>query len=620
MTLPSSAALRTPRGPLLLLAAWIVLIGGIQWMKAGQSPLPPIGDDFTFIWKAKNTWANIKQGFPLNPFDVSPAGRPPGTVLITYPFGFDNDYRSYRFRTVFIPFAVWTLAVLIICWPLRGDLTARPRWLAAWAAMVFGANPFFFQFEAGRSGVNWGLLDQALGAFAGLSLALLFRAMAVRSTALVAAGVASASFCLALKPSGSLVLLLTGVYFVVGEALRLWECRRQGRSEGSRFLLTGLLWFAVLGGGLSFISLTSGYLSHEEVAINRSAQAILMQMDAKGDSLKLLKKHYIYLGLPGMLLLAVAMAVVARESVSGSLRQGSFNLWSALLITLFGYLACKYLMGMSTIRYFSAFALPALAALLAWLKGRSAARRLPGWLAIGVGLLVSANTAAVAAHPNPSPSWEAVSGVNTSTRRPLPEHVRMAQWMNRAFATLEREPMVYFHLHGSEWFKALSSNVRNSLGDSTRGYSALVHNMWRHESVVDLRLLFLKADFILTNAGWARPHLTLPEFKPISDFIWREAQAGRIRTIHRMGEMVLVQIPDKPAFIAAFNETHAGHPWSAAFMRKNRVTDGRICILDTLSEDIPLPEGGPAPWAGQYFLDATNARKGGGDTFFPVRS
>jgi hypothetical protein len=341
MTLPSSAALRTPRGPLLLLAAWIVLIGGIQWMKAGQSQLPPIGDVFSFIWKAKNTWANIKQGLPLNPFDVSPAGRPPGTVLITYPFGFDNDYRAYRFRTVFIPFAVWTLAVLIICWPRRDDGTAKHRWIAAWAAIVFGANPFFFQFEAGGPREHWGLLDSALGAFAGLSLALLARAMAARSTALMAAGVASASFCLALKPSGSLVLVLTGAYFVVGEALRLWECRRQGRSEGARFLLTGLLWFAVLGGGLSFISLTSGYLSHEEVAINRSAQAILMQMDEKVDSLVLLRGQYIYLGLPGLLLLAVAVATVVRDGVSGALRQGSFNLWAALLITLFGYLACK---------------------------------------------------------------------------------------------------------------------------------------------------------------------------------------------------------------------------------------------------------------------------------------
>ena len=614
MPYSSSQALRISNGPLLLLAAWIMLIGGIQWMKAGQSRLPPIGDDYSYIGKAMNTWANIRKGLPQNPFDVSPALRPPGTVLVTYPFGFDTDYRAFRFRTVFIPFAVWTSAVLLLCWPRSSDRASKPRWLAAWAAIVFGANPFFFAFEIGPTEVHWGLLDQALGAFAGLSLALLVRAMAVRSTAMLAAGVASAAFCLALKPSGSLVLLLTCVYFIVGEALRLWDARRQVRPEGLRFLLIGLFWYAVLGGGLSVVSLTSGYLSPEEMAINRSSQAIVMQLDAKRSAMDLLRQHYIYIGLPGLLLLTLALAAVVRDDVRGALRKGSFNLWSALLITLFGYLACKYLMGMTTIRYFSAFAFPALAALLAWLVGRPVAGRPPGWLAGGVGLLVAANTAGVAAHPDPSPAWEAVSGVNTSTRRPLDMELRMGQWMHRAFGSLEREPIVYIHHSASEWIEALSSNVRNYLGDTSKGYSVMVHNIWRHESVIDLRRMFLKADLILSKAGWAKPHFTLPEFKPISDFIWREAQAGRIRTIHRMEDMVLVQIPDKAAFLAAFNEAHVGHRWSDAFMRKNRVADGRISILDTLTEEMPFPEGGPAPWAGKSTLDATNAWTGGGDT------
>jgi len=97
------------------------MIGGILWMKSRQSRFPPIGDDYTYIAKGRETWANLRNGFPKNPFDVQPALRPPGTVLVTYPFGFDNDYRAYRFRTVFIPFVVWTLAVWLLCWPPSSD-------------------------------------------------------------------------------------------------------------------------------------------------------------------------------------------------------------------------------------------------------------------------------------------------------------------------------------------------------------------------------------------------------------------------------------------------------------------------------------------------------------------
>jgi hypothetical protein len=66
---------------------------------------------------------------------------------------------------------------------------------------------------------------------------------------------------------------------------------------------------------------------------------------------------------------------------------------------------------MSTIRYFSPFAFLALAALLAWLAGRPVGTgvRLPGRLTVGIGLLVAANTAGIAAHPDPSPAWEAFS-------------------------------------------------------------------------------------------------------------------------------------------------------------------------------------------------------------------
>lgn len=595
------------------------MIGGILWMKSRQSRLPPIGDEYSYIDEGRNTWANLRNGFPKNPFDVLPGLRPPGTVLITYPFGFDNDYRAYRFRTVFIPFLVWTLAVWLLCWPRRGEGTSLSRWTAVWAAIVFGANPIFFHLDSRSNHINWGLVDQALGAFAGLSLALLARAMAARSTALLTAGVATAAFCLAIKPTGSLVLLLTGVYFCVGEALRYRENRRRGKASFPRFLLTGLMLFVFLGGGLSVLSLTTEYLSPGVVATSRRAQAILLAQEANIDlTFIVLSKYYTYLGLPGLMLLAATVAVLIREGRSGLVRQDSFNLWAFLLIILFGYLVSKFMLGLSLQRYFSPFAFLALAALLSWHVARPAVAegRLLGRPVGVLGLLMAANTAMIAAYPAPSETWEGVTGVNTSVARPLPAEIRMGVWITRALCNTEREPVVYIlHrecTHG--WVMGQSSNVRKRRGDSTKGFHGRDHNIWLDSSVLDLRTVVLESDFILSKAGPAEPHPTVSEFAPMSDFIWREAQAGRVRTIHRMGNMMLVQIPDKGAFLSAFNAAHVGHRWSAAFIRMNKVVDGRVHLLDTLAGKPPYPEGVPVPMNGKFSLDVMNTAPGNGDT------
>lgn len=124
--------------------------------------------------KAKNSWENAHKGFPENPLDVELSLKPPGTVLISFPLGYDGDYKAFHFRTVFIPFLIWTFAVLIVCWPIGGGGRIADRWLAVWMAMLFGAHPFLMQIENGPiSVISWGFMDQAQGACAGFAMAAL---------------------------------------------------------------------------------------------------------------------------------------------------------------------------------------------------------------------------------------------------------------------------------------------------------------------------------------------------------------------------------------------------------------------------------------------------------------
>jgi hypothetical protein len=81
--------------PFCLLAAWIAAVGLLMWTRAQQNITPPGPDPLSYMQKAKNSWENARQGFPVNPLNVEQPLRPPGTSLISFPFGYDGDHRAF---------------------------------------------------------------------------------------------------------------------------------------------------------------------------------------------------------------------------------------------------------------------------------------------------------------------------------------------------------------------------------------------------------------------------------------------------------------------------------------------------------------------------------------------
>src|SRR5260370_39748386 len=96
----------------------------------------------------------------VNPFNAAPTVRPPGTVLVAGPTGFNPDFRSFYFRSTFLPIIAFAAAIYIAAW--TRTLGGRSQWDLVLAAMFLNAFPFFYHLEpveGGYSPVHVGLVD-----------------------------------------------------------------------------------------------------------------------------------------------------------------------------------------------------------------------------------------------------------------------------------------------------------------------------------------------------------------------------------------------------------------------------------------------------------------------------
>jgi hypothetical protein len=84
------------------------------WLHTRATTQPPLGDAFSYYAKAYYFWADWRGGQGFHPFDIWPFFRPPGTVLMSYPFGFNADPQWFFFRSVFFPAILMLLAAVIV--------------------------------------------------------------------------------------------------------------------------------------------------------------------------------------------------------------------------------------------------------------------------------------------------------------------------------------------------------------------------------------------------------------------------------------------------------------------------------------------------------------------------
>ena len=168
---------------LLLLLARLALVGTSTWRHTQETDQPPVHDAFTYYLKAHNFWANLSSAKGVNPLNLEPTFRPPGTVLMAYPFGFDPDYRNFYFRSIFLPIALLVAGVVVAGY--GRDLSNRSKWYLALIAAFLTTLPAFYDFEVAPGFAvpsHWGLVDNFLGGMAALAAGASVRSVARQST------------------------------------------------------------------------------------------------------------------------------------------------------------------------------------------------------------------------------------------------------------------------------------------------------------------------------------------------------------------------------------------------------------------------------------------------------
>lgn len=263
---------------LFVLLFWVTFIGFSMWKHAQESLQPPLYDASTYYLKAYNFWSKIHQHKLFNPLNVEPSFRPPGTVLMSYPFGFDTDYRGFYFRSIFLPIVLLVLAVVVGGY--RRELDSKCKWHLVLSAAFLSSLPCFYYFELTSdlaAPSYWGLVDNYLAGVAALATAATMRSVWTQSLAWLLVGAILSVFCLLIKPTGIFVMMLIGLVWFGLEAFKFWSEQQNihERKNEMRRLLCGIIIFAVLYLIVLIGAFTSRYLSPQNLAFGKSAIAIM---------------------------------------------------------------------------------------------------------------------------------------------------------------------------------------------------------------------------------------------------------------------------------------------------------------------------------------------------------
>lgn len=410
--------------PHVLLGVWLILIGVGIWQHAAKAVQPPVYDTLTYYQKAKNFWTTVYEGKLINPFNIAPTFRPPGTIVMSYPFGFSEDFHAFYFRSVFFPALCLVFAVYIAGYSRKMD--NKDTWNLAVLAIFLSTLPMFYHFERSEnipSPAIWGLVDSFLAGVAALSTAALLRSVKTFSMRWLFAAVCLAGFCLLIKPSGSLVMGLTGGSWLLMMLVQLKFAGDTGKGsrEIKRLIINGLIMIAVVYSCLLAASVFLGYLSKENISFGKAAIRI-MQQEMKLTFPLLLKMMRISLGyvLPLFWLIIVVLSISYRDKIrlyGNSLGIPALSILLAIFYVAVGFWFWIFASGgVTQVRYFFPFPLMAIVVVIPVVFQVFAA--VPSRLKFLLQLLLlvpAVNMMVMLWSPQPSPAWQKFSGVNLST-------------------------------------------------------------------------------------------------------------------------------------------------------------------------------------------------------------
>jgi hypothetical protein len=230
--------------------------------------------------KAKNFWLAVEEGHWINPFNIQPTVRPPGTILMSYPLGFSPDFHGFHFRSVFLPILCVIAAVYLVSGIAK---IQESGWWVAAIAFLLSSLPMFYQFDLNEdlpSSVYWGLVDNFQAGIAALAVAAIVRNLMTRSLPWLWVGSFLACFTLCIKPSGLMIMALIVMLWLTAVAIEWrWSSTLRTLFPSFRvFLYKRVFIFLVFYVATIVLSFSSKYLSKSNIAFGKQALAVMREM------------------------------------------------------------------------------------------------------------------------------------------------------------------------------------------------------------------------------------------------------------------------------------------------------------------------------------------------------
>ena len=399
--------------PIVLVSAWLAVIGAAVWSYAAIEVEPPVWDAFSYAVKAFYFWDAVGHGSIFNPLNLPPTARPPGTVLMSYPFGFTTVFQGFYFRSIFVPIVLLIAAVYIAGY---SRASGPASWLLSSMVLTLCGMPILYQFECNDNLPTtscWGLVDNFLAGTAAVAIALAQRSVTTLSPLCAIASALAAAFCLMIKPAGLLVMLVVGGSWLILIGFRIgWSPTRLRREPAlARFLVIGLTGTATIYGLTISTALLSNYFSAENFAVGLRALAVLQSdffISANADwMLRLLQWSFGYV-VPLLVCAGLINAFATRGEIGAAIAAGLclvIGVWFWIVVT-----------GLSQVRYFLPFGVMAFIVVEPSLLLRT--RSLPSMIRIGFAAVILTPTVGVTLlllHPQPPLAWQRLLNVNLSS-------------------------------------------------------------------------------------------------------------------------------------------------------------------------------------------------------------
>jgi len=296
--------------PHVTLLAWIALTGGLMWLALSGAIEPPAWDSLSYVQKGFLFWQSVTAGVPFNPLDLAPTLRPPGSVLMSYPFGFDPDFRGFYFRSSFIPQLLYVGAVIVV-----GAGTRTQQWVITALAIVLAGMPMLFQFQPNDQvpwEVTWGMVDNFLASLSAFAAAAVLRSIKTQSIGWLCVAAIFASLGFLVKPSGVLVMaLIAGSWLAL-----LWNAELSAAQKTKLFAFGALAGTAIYGVVLIVVQ-QSQYFSTENILFGNRALEVMNTDNPMALSLAELEGWLrISLGYPALIVIAAGLILSSARKMT----------------------------------------------------------------------------------------------------------------------------------------------------------------------------------------------------------------------------------------------------------------------------------------------------------------